>query len=70
MNISKALQYFCNLKDINQADISHRTGLSKPHVNQIYHGVVKNPKFQSVYLICKALDISIDEFVSIANRYN
>ncbi len=69
MNISKALRYVCEVKNVKQIELSEMTGLSKPHINQIYRGVVKNPKVESMYRICKALGISLDDFMDIAVRY-
>ncbi len=70
MNISKALVYYCNQQDLKQNELAEMSGLSCPHLNQIYKGAVKNPKVHSIYLICKALDISMDEFMHTASRFN
>ncbi len=70
MNISKALKHLCAVKDVKQVDICNATGLSDAHVSQIFTGKIESPKISSMYLICKFLDISLDEFMKLANRYD
>ena len=70
MNIGKALKYLCDAKDIKQVDICDATGLSDAHVSQIFTGKIKNPKINSMYLICKYIGVSLDEFMRLANRYD
>lgn len=46
------------LKEVNQAELVKRTGLSKPSVNQYVHGVYV-PKQKALYKIAKALNVNI-----------
>ncbi len=70
MNIGKALRHLCAIKDISQADICEATKISSAHMSQISTGKIANPTIESMYKICKVLDISLDDFMKLANRYD
>lgn len=43
-------------------EVAERTGLSKPLISQIENNLV-TPPLQTLYLICKALDVSVMELL-------
>lgn len=46
------------IKNMNQAELVQKTGLSKPSINQYVHGVYV-PKQKALYKIAKALNVNI-----------
>ncbi len=70
MNISKALRHLCVVNDVKQADICAITKLSDAHVSQIFTGKIANPTISSMYKICAVLNISLDDFMKLANSYD
>jgi len=46
-------------KNLSQYNIAENTGLSKSTINRIESGRYKNPKYQTLLLICQELDVSM-----------
>ena len=66
------IYYAMEKRDMSQADIARRSGLSTAVVSQICSGKTKDPHFDKVVLIAKALNVSLDYLAGFKpfGRYN
>ena len=63
MNIStlaERIQFAMEMRDMTQADLARATGMSTGVIAQIVTGKTKDPRFDSVIKIAKALDVSLN----------
>ena len=52
---------------LSVSELARRAGLPQSTLNGISKGNVKNPTVQSIYLLAKAMDLTIDQF--FVSRY-
>ncbi|MFD1899678.1 helix-turn-helix domain-containing protein [Enterococcus termitis] len=62
--ISKRIQEIANEKNLTINRIAVLANLKQSTVNSIYTGQSKNPTIKTIFSICKALDISITDFLN------
>ena len=67
MQIGTALSQVIAARGIRKADISRRTGLSDSYLSQLLSGKIKDPSARAVYLICRALGVSVDGVLQLAD---
>ena len=48
------------MRNISQADLARATGIATSNIAYIVNGKVKDPRFDSVIRIARALDVSLD----------
>lgn len=58
--LAELIQYAMDKRDISQADLARKTGLSTAVVSQIVSGKTKNPTFEKVLKISSALNVPLD----------
>lgn len=61
MSVSRFLSDTLAERGMTQADLARKTGLSTALIAQICSGSTKDPRMSSVIIICKALELSLDE---------
>lgn len=61
--ISKRIQELSDEKNLTINRIAVLANLKQSTVNSIYTGQSKNPTIKTIFNICKALDISITDFL-------
>lgn len=59
-NLSERIQYAMLQQGIQQADLARMTGLSTAVISQIVSGTTKNPLFENVTKIARALNVPLD----------
>jgi len=59
--LSTRIQAVLDERGMTQADLARATGLSTAIVSQIVSGKTKDPRFDSVVKIARALGVSLDE---------
>lgn len=59
---AKLKYYRRDVRHITLQDLSEKTGLSKPLLSQVENNLV-TPPLHTLYLLCKALDISVLELL-------
>lgn len=68
MTISEAIcQRIIDLmqeNDLNTSELARRASLRQSTLNSILKGEVKSPTVQSIYLVSRAVGISLDQFFS------
>ena len=57
-SFASRLREALNCKNITQSELSHKTGISAPRISQYINGIYE-PKQDGIYLISKALSVSI-----------
>lgn len=69
MQLNQALREIADVKGIRQADICRATGLSDAHVSQLFSGKIRDPKASVVYKIARAMEVSVDDLLELADSY-
>ncbi len=67
MNISKSLRLALVHKDVSQAELAEKTGLSKPTLSLIAKGK-RSISGRSLELICDALEYKASEFIALGEE--
>lgn len=63
LRMGEKLKYYRkHVRHITLQDLSEKTGLSKPLLSQVENNLV-TPPLQTLYLLCRALDISVLELL-------
>ncbi len=63
LQIGLKLRYYrTKVRHWTQADLSKKTGLSKPLLSQVENNLV-TPPLQTLYILCKALDVPVIELL-------
>lgn len=69
MQLNQALREIADVKGIRQADICRETGLSDAHVSQLFSGKIRDPKASVIYKIARAMGVTVDELLELADSY-
>lgn len=59
-NLAERIQRAMEVREMTQADLARATGMSTGLIAQICSGVTKDPRFETVIKIAKALDVSLE----------
>lgn len=57
--LAERIQYAMDKRGISQADLARATGIATSNIAYIVNGKVKDPRFDSVVRIARALDVSL-----------
>lgn len=69
MDIARAIKSKMIEKNISQAELSRNTGMSTPYISMLVNGKIPDPKASNVYRIARALDVSLDNLLALADSY-
>jgi transcriptional regulator with XRE-family HTH domain len=69
MDIGRAIKEIAYEKRMTQADLCRATGIGDSWMSQMFRSKITDPQVLRVYAICKALGVSIDDLVAIADKY-
>lgn len=58
--LAERIQYAMDMRHMSQADLARATGLGTNLIAYIVTGQTKDPRFQTVIKIAKALDVSLE----------
>lgn len=60
--LTKRILDLCNEQNITPNKLCTRAGIIQSTVNKIFYGHSKNPKLGTIYNLCLALNISLEQF--------
>ena len=60
--VVKRILYFCKLKKINIKQLANNCNIEDKKLNDILFGKNKSIRIDTLFLICKGLDVSLGEF--------
>lgn len=63
--LAENIQSVMEMKGISQADVCRATGLSTAIVSLVCSGKTKDPRLSTIVPICKALDVTLEELLSM-----
>ncbi|BAW91780.1 helix-turn-helix domain-containing protein [Staphylococcus capitis] len=55
-------------KRVTATKLSEDTGVSRTTIHELYHEKQINPSFSTVLKLCKALDVTLNEFFGIDEK--
>jgi len=55
-------------KRITATKLSEDTGVSRTTIHELYHEKQNNPSFSTVLKLCKALDVTLNDFFGINKK--
>lgn len=58
--LAERIQHAMEVRGMSQADLARATGIATSNIAYIVTGKTKDPRFDSVLKIAKALDVSLD----------
>ena len=58
--LGERIQAALDMRDMSQADLARKTGLSTGLIAQIVSGHTQDPRFSNVVKIARALDVSLN----------
>lgn len=58
--LAERIQFAMEMRGMTQADLARATGIATSNIAYIVNGEVKNPRFDSVVKIARALDVSLE----------
>lgn len=58
--LAERIQFAMSERGMSQADLARKTGMTTANIAYIVNGKTKDPRFQSILLIAKALDVPLD----------
>lgn len=64
-DLGKKLTKLMNDRGLTQADVCRISGLSTAIVSQVFSGKTKDPRLSTIIPICKALNVTLDELLSM-----
>lgn len=50
---------------LQQQELARRAGMSQAYVNRLEHGLIANPKINDLATIAEALDVPVDDLISV-----
>ena len=50
-------------RNLNQRELSDRSGVPQPMISEIERGIVRNPQIGTMYKLAKALKCTIDDLI-------
>ena len=50
-------------RNLNQRELSERSGVPQPMISEIERGIVRNPQIGTMYKLAKALKCTIDDLI-------
>jgi len=68
-HLGKRLKYLRRLKNLTQAQLAERVGLSVNYISQIETGVA-NPKVKTLFRLARGLDVEIKDLFDFAQQAN
>lgn len=68
MTFYKALEKAMEIKHVNAAELSKRTGLYQSYFSKLKTGEAKDATWEKAILIVHALGMTLDEFSALANE--
>lgn len=68
MNIGTACKQIAKTKRVSAAEISRTTGISQSYLSMLFNGRIEDPQLKKMYLIARALGMTIDEIVEYAMK--
>ncbi len=68
-HLGKRLKYLRRLKNLTQAQLAERVGLSVNYISQIETGVA-NPKVKTLFRLAQGLDVEIKDLFDFAQQAN
>lgn len=66
MNAGPAIKAIADEKGMRAVDICNATGISDSYISMLLSGKIADPKLDRIYVISRALDVSIDYIVQVA----
>ena len=63
--LAERIQYAMDKRGMSQADLARATGMRTSKISYIVTGATKDPQFESVIKIAKALDVSLNYLAGI-----
>ena len=58
--LAERIQFAMDMRGMSQADLARATGIATSNIAYIVNGKVKDPRFDSVVRIARALDVSLE----------
>lgn len=68
MDLGQAIRQMRQAKGLSQGHIAKRIDRERPYVSDLERGVIKNPYFDTVAEIARAIGVSIDDIVDLAEE--
>ncbi|MEQ9618425.1 MAG: helix-turn-helix transcriptional regulator [Deltaproteobacteria bacterium] len=62
-DLSKRIKQARTDREITQRELSKMSGVSYSTLTKLESGVIKNPSFEVIFRITKALDIRVDDLI-------
>lgn len=63
--LAERIQFAMDERGVSQADLARITGMTTSNIAYIVNGKTKNPRLDSVVLIAKALDVSLNYLAGV-----
>ncbi|MBR2881599.1 MAG: helix-turn-helix transcriptional regulator [Prevotella sp.] len=67
--LAERIRFAMDMRGMTQADLARATGIATSNVAYIVNGDVKNPRFDSVVKIARALDVSLEYLAGRTNEH-
>lgn len=62
-NLQKNIKYYLSEKDMSVSELERNSGLKQSTIQNILHGRSKNPSIETIQLLARELDCSIEELI-------
>lgn len=69
MNVGLAVKQIADSKGMRRVDVCNATGIADSYMSMLFRGQIKDPRLGRVYAIARALDVTVDELVAIADTF-
>jgi transcriptional regulator with XRE-family HTH domain len=63
VNLQKNIKHYLSEKDMSVSELERNSGLKQSTVQNILHGRSKNPSIETIQLLAKEFDCSIEELI-------
>ena len=55
-------------RNLNQRELSDRSGVPQPMISEIERGIVRNPQINTIYKLATALKCTVDDLIEADDR--